>query len=315
MKISKPLLRSICFFIILAALFAIATPIFERKTLYGAWNYTAKVGGYFNEPDESIELIGFGSSHMYCSVNPAVMADYGISAYVLATQQQPLCATYYYMRDALKTQKPDVFILETHMVNRTVGEIEDSVIADATEPMPTSLNKLRMIHSLVAEKENKVPYYLTLFRYGSRWSELTRDDLSFKRRTLQDEHRGYVYLTDATAVAPTPLPESTEHVEINARDLEYLECMVTLCEENGIRLILLSAPTTMDQESYNNHCAVKRYAQDRGLEFIDANMLTEELSLDYSTDFYDPNHLNLSGSTKLSSYLAAQLGAYIADEE
>ena len=315
MKNSKPLLRSICFFIILAALFALATSIFERKTLDGAWNYTDKVGGYFNEPSNSIDLVGFGSSHMYCSLNPAVMADYGISAYVLATQQQPLCATYYYMRAALKNQKPDIFILETHMVNRAVGEIEDSVIADATEPMPMSLNKLRLIHSLVGEKENKLPYYLTLFRYGSRWDELTHDDFTFNRRTLQDEHRGYVYLTDATVTEPSPLPETTVPVEINARDLEYLDRMVALCEENNIRLILLSAPTAMDEESYSIHCAVKRYAQERELEFMDANELAEVLALDYSTDFYDPNHLNLSGSTKLSSYLAAQLSAYIRDEE
>ena len=71
----------------------------------------------------------------------------------------------------------------------------------------------------------------------------------------------------------------------------------------------------MDEESYSIHCAVKRYAQERGLEFIDANEPIEALALDYSTDFYDPNHLNLSGSTKLSSYLAAQLSAYIRDEE
>ncbi len=155
--------------------------VLERKTLTGAWNYTTKVSGYFNTEPNSIDVVGFGSSHMYCSVNPTVMEPYNVNAYVLATQQQPVKASYYYMLEALKTQQPKAFIFEAYMVNNSSDDISDAIIADATDPLPLSGNKLKMIHSLTKNKKSQLSYYLTLFRYSGRWKEVTNLDFHLER--------------------------------------------------------------------------------------------------------------------------------------
>ena len=84
------------FLILVLALVFAAWQVFDRKL---ACRYTEKINGFFNEPAESMDVICYGSSRMYCTVDPLVLhAQTGLRSYVLATQQQPLAATYYYMK-------------------------------------------------------------------------------------------------------------------------------------------------------------------------------------------------------------------------
>jgi hypothetical protein len=81
--------------------------------------------------------------------------------------------------------------------------------------------------------------------------------------------------------------------------------MRTLCEENGVELILMKAPTNTPQwywyESWDR--AVEAYAQEHGLRYYNFLNNIEEIGLDYTTDTYDQGgHLNLSGAEKLSKY-------------
>lgn len=310
----KRFIRCICFFVVAALIFAGLTHIFERKTLFGAWNYTTKVNGYLNSEPNTIDVVCFGSSHMYCSVNPVVLEkQQGISAYVLATQQQPIKASYYYMLEALKTQSPKVFIFETFMVNRSEQIIPDSIIADAVDPLPWSMNKVRMVADLTEGKESKIPYFFTLFRYGSRWKELHTEDFSFNRKNLTDEHKGYAYLTEATPETKPFYDQPPIIDKIDSEDLEYLEKIVDLCRENNITLILLYAPYAMDEKGYNACFTMEQFAQDHGLDFINGYDLLSVIDFDFDKDFYDSGHLNYSGSYKLSGYIGDYLvqGGYL----
>ena len=306
----KQALRCICFLVIAGVIFAGLTNVFERKTITGVWNYTAKVNGYFNAQPNSIDVVCFGSSHMYCSINPIVLEKkYGISAYVLATQQQPVKASYYYMLQALKNQSPKVFIFETFMVNWDKKNLTDAIIADATEPLPMSLNKLQMIADLTKGREPKVPYFLTLFKYHDRWKELQRQDFTFERKEMSDATKGYVYLEDATPVTKNLFDQPPVINDISSEDLEYLEKMVALCRENNIQLILLYAPFSMDESNYNTCYTVEHFADEHELDFINGYELITTIDFDFDKDFYDVGHMNCNGSSKLTEYV----GNYLID--
>ena len=306
----KQALRCICFLVIAGVIFAGLTNVFERKTITGVWNYTAKVNGYFNAQPDTIDVVCFGSSHMYCSINPIVLEKkYGISAYVLATQQQPVKASYYYMLQALKNQSPKVFIFETFMVNWDKKNLTDAIIADATEPLPMSLNKLQMIADLTEGREPKIPYFLTLFKYHDRWKELQRQDFTFERKEMSDATKGYVYLEDATPVTKNLFDQPPVINDICSEDLEYLEKMVALCRENNIQLILLYAPFSMDESNYNTCYTVEHFADEHELDFINGYELITTIDFDFDKDFYDVGHMNCNGSSKLTEYV----GNYLID--
>ena len=289
----KTMIRVLCLTLIFVILFCALTSVFERKTLVGAWNYTAKVNGYFNS-NEKIDVVGFGSSHMYCSLNPLVLEKYNISSYVLATQQQPVKASYYYMLESLKTQKPKIFIFETFMVNNSGEDIQNAVIYDAIDPLPFSMNKLRMVYDLTKNKENKLPFFLTLLNYKERWKSLEKSDFYFDRKTLSDVNKGYVSLDKVTPTEKRKFDFAPEIQEINYEDLKYLNKMISLCAQNDIKLILMYAPFSMDENGYSMCYTMDDFACRNNLDFINGYELLD--MFDFHADFYDNGHLNASGS-------------------
>ena len=86
---------------------------------------------------------------------------------------------------------------------------------------------------------------------------------------------------------------------------EYLDRMRTLCEEKGIQLILVKAPTNFWGYYWYDEWEeqIVSYAGENDLPYYNFIPLEEEIGLDWSTDTYDGGaHLNVSGAEKLTSY-------------
>ena len=75
-------------------------------------NYGAVWGPYRAEPADSLDYLYLGSSYAYCDVNPALVYDAsGLTGYVLAGPEQTLSQTYYYLKEALRTQSPQLSLI------------------------------------------------------------------------------------------------------------------------------------------------------------------------------------------------------------
>lgn len=86
--------------------------------------------------------------------------------------------------------------------------------------------------------------------------------------------------------------------------LEYLDRIRTLCEEHGIQLLLIKAPSLAPRWYSSDNEQVTGYAEKHDLPYINFYELLEETGIDYETDTYDGGlHMNLSGADKLSAYL------------
>ena len=86
--------------------------------------------------------------------------------------------------------------------------------------------------------------------------------------------------------------------------IEYLEKMRVLCEEKGIQLILIKAPSLAPEWYASQNAQVVEYAEKHNLPYINFYELLDETGIDYETDTYDGGlHMNLSGAGKLSDYL------------
>ena len=89
---------------------------------------------------------------------------------------------------------------------------------------------------------------------------------------------------------------------------KYLDKMTALCEEKGIELILIKAPSLYPYWYPEWEAQVEEYAAARGLRYLNFLELGEDTGIDYSTDTYDGGlHMNLSGAEKLSRYLGRML--------
>lgn len=90
--------------------------------------------------------------------------------------------------------------------------------------------------------------------------------------------------------------------------MQYLDKMRKLCEEKGIQLILIKAPSLAPQWYDSENQQVMDYAKKHDLPYINFYDSLEETGIDYETDTYDGGlHMNLSGAEKLSRYLGTIL--------
>lgn len=306
----KRITASICFVLLFIFILFEVSDILMHKQVEGRWNMTAKVAGFFNEEPDSFDVLFFGSSHMYCSVDPAVLEEEtGLKSYIFATQQQPLWITYHYMVEALKTQSPDLIAVEVHMAIEEEEYADEGTNYTAIDPFAFSRNKIEMIRSAVPEGQQRY-YIFNIMKYHQRWEELEPLDYVRPYESETDPDRGYVRLTTAAIdIVREDVTGITDVRYGTEKNLVYLNKIIDLSEEKGIELILFKSPSnaTSEEKMYYNGAAAA--ARARGAEYIDYNddELYEEVGLDLKTDFYDVRHLNESGMKKFTTHF----GRYI----
>lgn len=280
--------------------------VLVRKSLFGAWDMTNKIAGFYNEPADEFDIMFFGSSHAYAAFSPLELwHETGVKGYVFATQQQPMWATYHYILEALKTQSPSVIVLETQMMIQTEEYAEASVIHSYLDDLPFSRNELALIRASAPVAE-RLEYLVPLIRYHDRWAELKAYDFTLDRAALRDPYKGYVLLPD-TGFVPTVYADTGYEALLQQKSWDYLMKICELCRERGIGLWLIETPSNPEPEVQAVSKALKTALAAEGIPLDDLSADYEELGLSIETDFYDQHHLNAAGAKKFTDWFAARL--------
>jgi hypothetical protein len=255
-----------------------------------------------------VDVITLGSSHAHCAVLPMEMWRVaGVTALDVTGPSQPMPTTLAFLREALKTQDPQVVLLEVCLV-------------DAPEPlsyrnkanfdtMPWGLPKIAGI--LNAAPVNQWEHlFVPLLSYHDRWTELQPGDFNPSKRRGLPFMRGALYLHDVEEVDEQPGRRNISE-EGYVAGLPYVREIARLCGSRGIRLILFNAPPPHPALP-SGEALMGRLAADLGTEFpdidyLDMNDLRDVVGLDHASDFKDASHLNGSGATKVSVWLAHEL--------
>ncbi|MDD6735593.1 MAG: hypothetical protein PUE13_04695 [Clostridiales bacterium] len=301
----KRIIGVIVFALIFAVGFILCDNVLCRKELSGWWNVTAKIDGFYNSPEEEYDVIYFGSSNTYCSFNPLVIWERtGVKSYVFATQQQPVWATYHYMVDAFKRQKPDVAVMDVLMFSKNDEYYDDGVNYTFCDNMPLSRNKVEMA-MVSAPKGKRFGLLCRFVKYHSRWSDLSEQDFTYKRSDMTDYSKGFYVLDEVCPdVVYTDTSEEMGRTELNRKNLEYLYKIIDLCRKSNVQLMLVKAPSNSTVEEKRYYNAVKEIADKEGVLFADYNLKYDEIGLDLKRDFFDGTHLNVWGAEKFSEYFA-----------
>lgn len=314
-KTTAKILRTVAFLLCVVILLTFLTNFCERKTYleyWGSWNYMSKVNEFYALENNSLDYICVGSSHMYCTLNPLEIWDStGTAGFILATQQQPLMASYYYIKEALKTQSPKVVVVEAWM-----GIAEDShesaVLYDAIDPLKSSVNKLQMIRDLVPKGERKA-YYLNLIKYHSRWQEILPSEIwAFVKSIFvkpKDTYKGFVALDgDHETVNLLPDYDAVETKQLSAYNAQILANMKEVIEASGAEMVLLFGPYgTQETDKIAAMKGMQHWAAENCVEVLDYAQMLDTLSIDPKEDYYDNSHLDVSGAAKISRHFADYL--------
>ena len=311
-------LRALCIaaaVLLLAAVLAVLTPILEPKYLTVSKEGSLTEEYYAAAAEVEHDVIFIGDCEIYESFVPAVLwEEYGISAYLRGNAQQLVWHSYYMLEDTLRYETPKavVFNVLALMYGEPQKEAYNRLALDGME---WSSVKAEAIHASMTEEEDFLTYIFPFFRYHSRWDELTAEDFSYAwgdKPTVSDS--GYLMQTGIVPADPAgqPAPAPLIYTELPAAAMAYLDRMADLCEERGIELILVKAPTNYFKYHWYEEWdqQVVDYAARRGLVYYNFLQVTEEIGLDMTVDTYDAGvHLNVYGAEKLSRYFGEILRA------
>ena len=120
MKKKKTATRIGIFFIICGGLFLICNYFY--KPAWKEWNNYDTVHGFYEEPENTIETLFLGASVTVNGIIPIELyREYGICAYNLGTEQQPLMTSYYWLLETERLHKEtlDTVVLDASMLRRT----------------------------------------------------------------------------------------------------------------------------------------------------------------------------------------------------
>lgn len=301
--------KAVAFLLIAMILFCCLSKVLERKRIYGAGNMMAKMNEFYSTTENSMSYIGVGSSHMYCTLNPLeVWKKTGISGFVVSSQQQPLNASYHYLKEAFKTQNPDVVIVEGYMGYYEEEYPKDAVAYDAIDPLRLSWNKIQLINEIVPEGE-RVNYYFNILKYHTRWKEISFREVVDSFNQPVDTYKGYVCLAGSEEFSINESNyDSVGKGVMPEKNLQELEEIYQLIQENKADMILLIAPYPTDDEMLVSAMKAEiAWAQSKNVPVIDITSLYDELKINGATDFYDAGHLDVDGARKVSLYMADYL--------
>lgn len=294
----KTEIKVISFILIMTVILASADRVLMVKYVDGIYS----IKRFYELEDDTVDVLFLGSSHVFETYNTSVLwDDYGIASFVLGGSVQPMWNTYFYMKEALKTQTPDLIVLDA--LYCTLNDYTDySRQIKNCYGMKPSLNKLNAM--LVSSSYDNINFFFPISNYSSRYGELTKEDFLESKdipryknwmgfgSNYQNEVENTPRIEDPDV--ETPMPQETE---------KYYRKILQLANEKQIPLLVVVTPyPDINEDSAAIYKYAERIAGEYNADFINPALDPAAIGLDFSIHAAEGNHLNSVGNRIYTSY-------------
>lgn len=297
----KKFIRTVVFLLLFVMIMYKIHDIFSYKYSDGIYSLTS----FYELPKDSVDVLVLGSSHAFAGINPAVMwEEQGIASFDLCGSGQLMWNTYYYLKEALKTQRPKLVVLEAYkLVDETVYADDANVIKNVSG-LKLSKEKIDALQASVT-KERQIEIGFEYIQYHNRYKSLTSEDF-LPNRGLGEYRswKGYGLYYTMQPYEKTEISSDCGYTKLPQRQEEYYRKIMELCIEEDLPLLVVVNPfSSYDDWHQGLYNEAKRIAGEYGVPFVNLNEPENNLVMNWETDFADPGHLSYIGSERLSHYL------------
>lgn len=278
-------IHSVLFIVILIPILYYSSMIFiPKNNLDGFGMRDISANGILSEKDDSLDVLILGDSEAYSSFSPMeIYHHHGITSYVCATSGQPLYYTKSLLERTLKTQSPQVVVIETNAIFRNFS---------SAEPLADKISEL-----------------FPVFDYHDRWKSLNSDDFTGTvNYTYNNVLKGFNYNTSILKVNSLDgyMAKTDKKATIPFLNRYLLDSMVQTCKDRDIEVVLVSTPSPVNWDSKKHNC-IEHYAHNRDIRYVDLND-SKLVSIDWQKDTRDAgDHLNYAGAKKVTAFLGKYL--------
>ncbi|MBP3912889.1 MAG: hypothetical protein J6D14_00575 [Lachnospiraceae bacterium] len=322
----KNTLKIVLFSATLLGILFLLTKLFTPTWI--TWNNDNTMKEFYEEPKNSIQVLFLGTSQVASGIAPIDLYDnYGICAYNMGTERQPLLSSYYWLQEVYRLHKDSLKVIVLDTSYFVAREREHDSLRFFNEKaiahMRFSPVKEAAVRELSERYEdlNYLENIIPLFRYHSRWSELNRDD--FKAFTNQEnflytrgQHIAYNQASSALEAKDILLPhwdltEEYEKLETDPNafiketgedNRDIINRIYQFCSEHNLELVLMKLPKYWPDI---RHDISNQIAKELDVPFIDFNEvdIAEDINLYFPFDYMEALHPNFRGARKFTDYL------------
>lgn len=306
------------FFLLVITLAGVAARITERKE-------SRRKYSDFLELADQVDVLFLGSSHVLNGINPVQLySEYGITSYNMGKPGGMVTESYWMLMNALDYCTPKCVVVDLWALDRDYQYLDImngyesdeetrnsvSLLHNNMDIWPISRTKIAAIRDLISDDGIRKEFLWDFTLYHDRWSALGSDDFTALGGRMESgyllgaEQRPELYLNPLIGQAE----DTAQTLPGKSVCVEYLEKILTVCNEKGIDVVLTFLPmaTSYDQDRQAVNTA-EQIADEWGVPFL--NMLPHETQslVDYYTDMSDDTHLNVNGMRKVTGYIGTVL--------
>lgn len=262
----------------------------------------------FYETEENFDVLFFGTSHGCNGFAPMELWDsHGIASYNLSQHSEYIPVTYYQVLNALEHTSPEVIVIDPYLIgapDKISGNRQDwSYVHDSLDAMPLSITKFKAVMDLMPDLEAKVEFLFPFTMYHNRWDSLTEQDFQ-PEYSIEKGGESRVGTMRLGTFEPIPMEQAYDLTGFDTVGLDYLGRIIDICKERNVKVLLAILPYQADETGQMMDNGLKAYAADKGIGYVN---LFHDLTMNYSTDFFDTGHMNPSGYKKVADYLGDYL--------
>ncbi len=290
--------------------------LYENDDTQKRWNY------FYDLPENSLEILILGNSHAYSTYSPNIIdAICETNSYVLASNSQKLEQTFFNLKEALKSQKPKVIVIQSSVLSGDSWKTQngDYRVYSNLDGMRFSKNYL---NALIEQRplNDYLNTLVPILRNHANWktTELISENMARMENPKTKGYRGFSPRESKMGddvMNKFKQADKTDYsdFEISSTDLIYLEKIKKLSEEKKFKVLYVMSPKYPDiiNPSYQYKSkALENALKGLGHEFVDFNLLKDEIGLEkqsFENGFIAHQHTSYYGAIQVSKYLASYL--------
>lgn len=305
-------------FLLASCLIILSLILTPKEFINSGYPGTSAMLGFYDLPEDSLDVLILGSSHAITGVDTQKLYDdHGYKSYTLGCSEQNIAVSYFYLKEALKTQHPKAVILETLMAFpfRDDKILYSSAASSekALNYMKPGVNRLRAVYEISKYDSELDPLSMLLhfLRYHERWDNLSEKDLlifdDYAYLTLHGYNVKYGNLLKEEQKYHPFDKDSGRTGELSPVIRGYLSRIVDLCRKNNMELILLKTPS--NRTGANEFQTMSAFAEENSLYYLDLNEAEAygKIGFDYKNDMGNVGHVNFTGAQKIADRIGEVL--------
>ena len=279
--------------------------------------YRTVISGYYAEPKDTLDAVYIGGSVCFKYWMPlTAWNEHGYTSYNFSTDALPPQLIKYYVTEALKTQSPRLFIIDVRPFE--FGDVKiakdltymyrEAALRRGIDSFNYSLNRADMIKNCVPDEQLKLEYYFDIIKYHANFDQLSAESFRYSFNKRKNYTKGYTVLAERADVVKNDFSDISELKPITPNMEGLLIDLTDHLERLDIKALFIVAPYPIYVENDQKvHNYMGEIITERGFDFLDCNKCYDDIGLDFETDFYDNNHVNVLGALKYTQFLSGYL--------